>query len=307
MKVDLGTCAVCGAKNSKFVESCYKCGAALPWAPNYVAPTPPEPQPRFTPPAQPAPSPKWASPPAAPPPVEAKTVVAAPLDAGSFGGGNPPAADSVAGRATRPVPIPAWVIGAGVLGCVVLGVLMTMAFGNRGSAVPVATPAAQTPIVVPTPVVVVVPPAASVSPTATPVVNAPVAPEVAVAPTRPEATVPPIQVRPGPSFDEVDTKMDDRGNGWTEAQKQTYWRSVEGTTVRWRGTVVEARLAGGGEISMRCGRETYTTDVQVNLDGSQGQTLGQIGKGESIIIEGILQDHTGSGYTITGGKILSRG
>ena len=38
MKVDLGQCAVCGAKNSKYVENCYKCGAALPWAPDYVAP-----------------------------------------------------------------------------------------------------------------------------------------------------------------------------------------------------------------------------------------------------------------------------
>ena len=58
MKVDLGKCTACGAKNSKFVEKCYKCHALLPWAANY---RPPAPQPQSAPtqlvtPATPAPS-----------------------------------------------------------------------------------------------------------------------------------------------------------------------------------------------------------------------------------------------------------
>jgi len=44
MKVDTGHCTSCNAKNSKFVEKCYKCGAVLPWGNGYVAPAAPSPQ-----------------------------------------------------------------------------------------------------------------------------------------------------------------------------------------------------------------------------------------------------------------------
>ena len=77
MKVDLGQCAVCGAKNSKYVEKCYKCGAPLPWAPGFVAPK--------NAPQKPAPQP--AAPSATPTDAGAKTVVIPPIDETETGAG----------------------------------------------------------------------------------------------------------------------------------------------------------------------------------------------------------------------------
>ncbi len=79
MKVETGSCTACGAKNSKFVEKCYKCHAVLPWGAGYRAPAPQAtPTQLVTPtPSIPATPPRPAAPPAfdplAPPP--ARTVM----------------------------------------------------------------------------------------------------------------------------------------------------------------------------------------------------------------------------------------
>ena len=82
MKVETGSCTACGAKNSKFVEKCYKCHAVLPWGAGYRAPAPqPQPTQLVTPapviPAHPVAPPRPIAPPAfdplAPPP--ARTVM----------------------------------------------------------------------------------------------------------------------------------------------------------------------------------------------------------------------------------------
>ena len=58
MKVDTGHCTACDAKNSKFVEKCYKCGAVLPWGAGYVTPQKPAPAAPQPPPPNPAPRPQ---------------------------------------------------------------------------------------------------------------------------------------------------------------------------------------------------------------------------------------------------------
>ena len=88
------------------------------------------------------------------------------------------------------------------------------------------------------------------------------------------------------------------------AQKQAYWASVTGTQVTWTGEVTEVRATSGGEILMKCNPETYTFDVTVTLDGSQVDVLPSINKGQRVTVQGILQNHTGSGYSIAQGRVM---
>lgn len=112
-----------------------------------------------------------------------------------------------------------------------------------------------------------------------------------------------VLVRPGPAFSEVDAKMDSRLSQWTEAQKQAYWASVQGTQVNWSGEVVEVKLDGGGSITLKCNPNTYSSDVEVKLDGSQLNKLPLLSKGQRITIQGILHAHSVYGYDITQGSV----
>lgn len=111
------------------------------------------------------------------------------------------------------------------------------------------------------------------------------------------------QVRIGPSFTEVDSKMDDRITQWTDAQKEAYWASVEGTQVTWSGEVIEVKLDDGGTVSLKCNPKTFASDVIVNLDGSQLDKLPSLSKGQRITIVGILKEHSMFGYTISDGRV----
>jgi|GEM_PF-6612325 len=111
------------------------------------------------------------------------------------------------------------------------------------------------------------------------------------------------QVRMGPSFSEVDSKMDDRLTQWTDAQKEAYWATVEGTQVSWSGEVIEVKLDNGGSVSLKCNPKSFASDVMVNLDGSQLNKLPSLSKGQRITIEGVLKDHSMFGYTISQARL----
>ena len=297
MKVDLGLCAVCGAKNSKFVQTCYKCGAALPWAPDYVAPqTPAAPAPK--PQSQPA-SPKPASPKPAPkaaPADSAKTVVSPPIDTDALTPDQPaPAKTSVAQRAQKRVAIPAWAIGAGVLGCIALGIGLKSLF-SKNAAVPVATPAPTTALAP-----VVVAPTATVAPTVIPTVISTVTPTLAPtaaltpAPTSAAGVMQSVDV--GPDFD---TFYENSHQG-TAAQQTLYWDAVKGKKIAWRGEFVSLGAAPRGPLVVRCKSGDKTMEVSVNLD--EGQNPPPYSAGQSVSFEGVLSAHTSDNVEVGTGRI----
>ena len=119
-----------------------------------------------------------------------------------------------------------------------------------------------------------------------------------------QTPAPQSQVRIGPSFSEVDSKMDDRLTQWTDAQKDAYWATVEGTQVTWMGEVVEVTLDGGGRVTLKCNPKTMGSDVTVSMDGSQLRKLPSLSKKQQITIEGILEDHSMFGYTVRQGRVI---
>lgn len=114
-------------------------------------------------------------------------------------------------------------------------------------------------------------------------------------------------LRVGPSFNEVDAVMDDRrSHQWTEAQREAYWNSVKGTLVTWSGEVTDVQLDSGGKMYLKCNSQTYTSDVTVYLNGSQVNLLPQIRKGQRVTVQGVLSDHSFTGYRLTEARIVGQ-
>lgn len=325
MKVDLGTCAVCGAKNSKFVEACYKCGAPLPWAPNYVAPPAnskphvqpaPEQKPADLTPA-PAPSttpeskPRNVSPPVVSPPLDVALDALTPTP----GPGSRRVPEQVAENMKRRVAVPTWAIGALVLGCVTLGMGLVYLFGNRPStpsvmppnvpdAVPITSPTpavttAATPITTAESTAASAVPAPTSEPTSAPTIQPTPEPTQAVSPSPTggmSVNLPPA-ARSGPMFDELWKNT----HSGTSAQQDAYWQSVQGTSVTWRGEFVSLGSNPSGPLVMRCRSGQNAAVVTVELDESAITPQPQ--PNQSIVVEGRLQRRSSEGYTLTNGRV----
>jgi hypothetical protein len=112
-------------------------------------------------------------------------------------------------------------------------------------------------------------------------------------------------LRPGPTFDDVDAVMDSRRDSskrLTEAQRDAYWQSVEGTLVTWSGEVGEVSIDGSGSLRLRCNPANDGPDTQVDLDGSQLADLAGVQKGQIVTVEATLKRHSVAGYTLENGK-----
>lgn len=104
----------------------------------------------------------------------------------------------------------------------------------------------------------------------------------------------------GPSFEAVDAKMDGRIHIWTDAQKDYYWKSVQGKVVSWTGVV---QHVDNESVFLKCNPKTYGTDVFVTLDGTQTDKLHLVNEEQRITIVGTLASHDDSGYKIYNGHI----
>ena len=308
MKVDLGQCAVCGAKNSKYVEKCYKCGAPLPWAPDYVAPKTPQPaQPQ---PAQPQPAQPQ---PAQPQPAasgDAKTVVVTPLDAAP----DPIVAPKVETetnakpRAQNRVAVPAWLLGAGGLGLLLLGMGLWALLGPKRAATPVVlapTTAATAPALAP-----IVPTASAMpntTPGATPLAQPGVAPTTAaiasatLAPAaQPQATiVPAVAPATGPTFDELYANL----TTGTPQQQALYWDSVKGGKINWRGEFVSLGNAATGPLVVNCKTAKGALKITIHLAESAPQTLPQLKPNQSVPFSGVLQSREAGAIVVNEGRV----
>lgn len=267
MKVDLGQCAVCGAKNSKYVEKCYKCGAALPWAPDYVAP-------QDAPPTA-----------AMSAGTDGKTVAAAPAD-------DAPSETSdflrrlfgVSRRVTAEASSETFGHAPGKMGMrskstVLVGVAL-MALG-LGMWVFLRTLRDETPLVAATPV-------------ATAVALAP------IVPTETAQTIPAPSGAPeiGPTFDELYANT----TQGTPRQQQLYWESVKGQTINWRGEFVSLGNAAAGPLVVNCKAAQGALKVTVNLDEATPQRLPQYKIGDSVPFAGVLQSRDAEGVMVSGGR-----
>jgi hypothetical protein len=336
VKVDLGTCAVCGAKNSKFVQACYKCGAALPWAAGYSAPeAKPNQQPASSPrdvtPAEPVSLPKPApqatlpkvTPPTNGPTSDVKTV-ASPQLLGGLGEEKASLTDSLAERATRRVPVPTWAICAGALGCLAFGMALMTAFGGRNSTPPTSAPPALTPLPTLAPAVVA-PPVVAPPVVATPASLTPMPAETPTGATgatpagvtsgaganpvangTPGATVLPTSVPTStpspPSGPAFDTLYSNTTTG-TKEQQAAYWKTVQGSKVSWRGDFISLGNSPGGPLQLRCRVGTNSSPVIVHLSTNPSQTLPPMQPNQSISVEGLLTGYSPTGYEISQGRI----
>ncbi len=324
MKVDLGQCAVCGAKNSKYVEKCYKCGATLPWAPDYVAPKN-TPQPAQSQPAQPQPAqpqPAQSQPAQSQPvaPDNAKTVVVTPLDAAPDSASAPRAESQAATtpnvkqRAHSKIAVPAWAMVAGGLGLVVLGMGLWALLSPKPAATPpvivAPTPAATSPALAPIAPAASATPAVTVAttPAATPLAQPSAAPTTAAvagatnAPiAQPEATAVPATTAPtiGPTFDELYANL----TTGTPQQQALYWESVEGRKINWRGEFVSLGSAATGPLIVNCKSAKGALKVTVTLDEATPQTLPQFTTRQSVPFSGILQNRNAGEIVVNGGRV----
>ena len=304
MKVDLGQCAVCGAKNSKYVEKCYKCGAALPWAPDFVAPKN-APQPVTPQPV--TPQPVTPQPVAAPADSGAKTVVVTPQDATSAPNLEPAENETAHNSAARNVSVPAWALGAGGLGLVVLGMGLWALLAPKPA--PVVTP-----VMTPTPIATM-PALAPIVPTETaqPTVEATASPTVQAtieATTVPTAspTVSATQTAAGgvgvvpevgPSFDELYANL----TTGTPQQRALYWDSVKGQQINWRGEFVSLGNAATGPLVVQCKSAKGSLKVTIRLDATQPQTLPSFATGQSLPFSGILESQSAGQATVKEGRV----
>jgi hypothetical protein len=307
MQVDIGTCALCGAKNSKFVESCYKCGAPLPWAPNYVAMNPPQPN------AQPAapPAPKAAPPrpqtptPAAPRATGSSTA----FDQNAFDGSN--GGNAFLTTIQRPVQMPMWGAASGALGALVLGFLLAKAFSKAPEPAVVVLPT-PIPTVVATPLAAAAPalaltatPAATIAPTSAPTatlvpsLSPPAVSNTAAAPgsTPPALPAPAPVVAPNLSFDSVYINT----HQGTPDQQKVFWNTAINGKVNWRGTLVTAPT--NGSVTVRCGSGKDIATVVVNLDPSSGQIQAGLKPDQSVDVEGELQAYTPDSFVLSRGTV----
>ena len=341
MKVDLGQCAVCGAKNSKYVEKCYKCGAALPWAPDYVAPknTPQNPKPA-NPATAPAVAPANANA-GANSGAGAKTVVISPTDANSGSASNAQAearadaapiieagaasgAPTIKQRAQNKVQVPAWAMGAGGLGLLLLGMALWALLGKKPARAPVVvapTPSAITTALAPiAPATTATPampgttaqptPATTAAPTSMPTTAptsmpaAPV-PNATAAPSAPSAspTSAPdagIEVAPasGPAFDEFYANM----TTGTPQQQALYWDAVKGKAISWRGEFVSLGNAAAGPLVVNCKNVKGALKVTIELDAAKPQTLPSFTANQSVPFVGVLASRGAGEVTVKNGR-----
>ena len=292
MKVDLGQCAVCGAKNSKYVEKCYKCGAALPWAPGYVAPK--------NAPQTPSPQPAATSTDA-----NAKTVIIAPAEESKSAPTIEPnvtttetsGKSGLSQKAQSKVAVPTWLLLAGGLGLLVLGMALWAILDRKPE--PTTVVAAPTPIATGVALAPIAP-GATAQPTVAPTAQTTASPTIvpALAPTITPTIAPENAAAPGPGFDELQANL----TAGTPQQQELYWNSVKGKKINWRGEFASLGSAATGPLVVNCRSSAGALKVTVNLDATTPQTLPKYTINQSVPFEGILESRTASEIVVKDGR-----
>jgi hypothetical protein len=306
MKVDLAPCAACGAKNSTFVETCYKCGETLPWAPDFVphslnsaiSPKVVTAKAKETDSSLNFPTPVYV----APTEDEKKTAFA-----------------MIAQPIAQPMVLPRWSLVLGGMGCVIFGMLIPSVFGRREDAPRIVVAAKSTSVPLPTslPVAIVTPTTLAVvtfTPTPLAIAGA-VAPEIVSTPTLTAApgetpiaplpvdsvspTFPPVLPTQDLSFENVYSNT----HQGTLEQQRSYWSGIANAKVNWAGTFLSLGSAPSGPLTLRCGTEPNAAIVLVNLDTSMGLTLPILRPNQAISVEGNLQSYTNDTYILTQGLV----
>jgi hypothetical protein len=106
----------------------------------------------------------------------------------------------------------------------------------------------------------------------------------------------------GPSLAQADAGLNDTNK--TEAQRELYWRSIQGTSVTWTGDLFDA-TTNPPELHLRCNPQNSGADTYVKLEDSEIGKLGSLSKGRYVTVNAILREHTWVGYTLDAGRIVS--
>ena len=220
-------------------------------------------------------------------------------------------------RARKPVQVPAWALGVGGLGLIVLGMGLWALFNQKPTPpavvptptaiapAPAATAPALAPIVpaeTPTPapdadanaLAPVVAPTAQTTPVATPIAT--------LAPTEAATPIPAtgVAVAPevGPSFDELYANL----TTGTPQQQALYWDSVKGKKIDWRGEFVSLGSAATGPLVVNCKNAKGALQVTITLDATNPQTLPSYQIGQSVPFSGVLEGRSAGNITVKEGR-----
>jgi hypothetical protein len=109
------------------------------------------------------------------------------------------------------------------------------------------------------------------------------------APVAPKNTIDPMK------WSEYDNVYNTRSNS-TDMQKDALWKSFEGKTVAWQGTVAEVKEGtfGGLVLNIKMNSETLTNDIALTLKESEKSKAMSLTKGKKISFVGELKTYGGA-------------
>jgi hypothetical protein len=113
--------------------------------------------------------------------------------------------------------------------------------------------------------------------------------------TKPAAPVAPKETIDPMKWSEYDSVYNIRSSS-TDMQKDTWWKSFEGKTVAWQGTVAEVREGtfGGLVLNIKMNSETLTNDISLTLKDSEKSKAMNLTKGKKISFVGKLKTYGGA-------------
>jgi hypothetical protein len=128
-----------------------------------------------------------------------------------------------------------------------------------------------------------------VSTTQTNNATAPTSSTNTAAPVAPKNAIDPMK------WSEYDNVYNLRSNS-TDMQKDALWKSFEGKTVAWQGTVAEVREGtfGGLVLNIKMNSETLTNDISLTLKDSEKSKAMNLTKGKKISFVGKLKTYGGA-------------
>ena len=116
----------------------------------------------------------------------------------------------------------------------------------------------------------------------------------------------PQEIISGITWREID-KIYNIQSKYTDLQKKELWKKYKGKRVKWHGKVssISEGFFGGLNLQVKMNRNTFTSDLLIELDDSQKDKALTLSENSSITFSGILSDW-GSilPITIDDGKIL---
>ena len=93
------------------------------------------------------------------------------------------------------------------------------------------------------------------------------------------------------TWGEIDKIYNIQSN-YTDLQKKEYWKNFKGKKIKWHGVIssISEGFFGGLNLQVKMNRNTFTSDLLIELDESQKEKALKLSKKSRITFTGILSD-----------------